>query len=149
MDFGKLFSSVTSLAKNETVKKAAKTVATNKKARGVAVKATKVATKVAKTLGIDMATLLSLAAKNADVINSLAKIGEKKGSDPASSTVQKLVSSLKTKVAKVAGTKIDDNTFKTLTNKLLSNETLKKKVEKISGSGVATFIKKAVAEYVA
>ena len=144
MDISKLVSDVSKLAGNDTVKAAAKKIATDKNARELAKKAVK----VAKAAGIDMSTIISFAAKNTDVINALGKLGAKSGSDPASDAVQKLVSSLKTKVVKASGTKIDDDAFGTIINKLMGNATVKKQVEKAAGTGVSSFIKKAVAEYI-
>ena len=118
----------------------------DKKTRDAASKAIK----GANSLGIDITKVLPVVIKNADVISALANIGLKKGSDPASASVQKLVSSLKTKVSKVTGTKLTDKNFQTIVNKLVSNETVKNKIEKLSSTtGVTTFIKKAISEYVA
>ena len=121
-----------------------KKIVGDKKTREVASKAIK----VANSLGIDITKVLPIIIKNADVISALANIGLKKGSDPASASVQKLVSSLKTKISNVVGTKLKDKDFQTIVNKLVSNPTVKAKVEKLSSTGVATFIKKAISEYV-
>lgn len=120
-----------------------KKIVGDKKTREVASKAIK----VANSLGIDIAKVLPIIVKNADVISALANIGLKKGSDPASASVQKLVSSLKTKISNVVGTKLKDKDFQTIVNKLVSNPTVKAKVEKLSSTGVTTFIKKAISEY--
>lgn len=104
--------------------------------------------KVAEAMGIDLTQVLSLVMKNQDVIEILGKLGLKKKDDPASAAVQKLVGSLKTTINKASGIKIDDDTFGSLVNKLMGNDKIKGKVEDIAGSGVATFIKKAVKEYI-
>ena len=148
MNLSKLFSKAKELAGNDKVKSAVKKVASNKKVKDTVTKATKSASKVAKNLGIDMTTLVTFAMKNKGVIDALAKIGLKSESDPASSTVQKLVSSLKNTISKAAGTKIEDKTFGSVVSKLLSNSTVKSKVEDAAGKGVSSFIKKAVAEFI-
>ena len=148
MDFSKLISKAKDLAGNEKVKSAVKKVASNKKVKDAVTKATKSASKVAKTLGVDLTTIVTFAMKNKSVIDALSKLGLKSESDPASSAVQKLVSSLKNTISKAAGTKIEDNTFSSVVTKLLSNSTVKSKVEDAAGKGVSSFIKKAVAEYI-
>lgn len=121
-----------------------KKIVGDKKTREVASKAIK----VANSLGIDITKVLPVIVKNADVISALANIGLKKGSDPASASVQKLVSSLKTKISNVVGTKLKDKDFQTIVNKLVSNPVVKNKIEKLSSAGASTFIKKAISEYV-
>lgn len=148
MDFSKLISKAKDLAGNENVKSAVKKVASNKKVKDAVTKATKSASKVAKTLGVDLTTIVTFAMKNKSVIDALSKLGLKSESDPASSAVQKLVSSLKNTISKAAGTKIEDKTFSSIVTKLLSNSTVKSKVEDAAGKGVSSFIKKAVAEYI-
>ena len=169
MDFSNLFSKVKDLASSENVKatvkkvansdavkKAVKKVKNNKtvkstvaKAKKAATSASKTASKLAKAVGIDMTTLISLASKNKAIVEALAKIGLKKEtSEPEAAGVQKLVGSLKTAVSKAVGVKVEDDTFGNIVNKLLSVDTVKSKVEKLAGNGVSSFIKKAVAEYI-
>lgn len=157
MDFSKLVNKVKDLAKNEKTKEIVKKVANSDAAKKVAKKitgsksvknATKNVTKIAKSVKIDLASLISLATKNTAVITALGKLGLKKDADPASSQVQKLVSTLKSAVVKATGTKVDDDKFGSMVNKLMGNVTIKKKVEAIAGSGVSTFIKKAVSEFI-
>ena len=157
MGLSDLFSKVKELSEDETVKSAVKKVSGNKKVQEMVSKAKKTVgkakvankiSKVAKSMGIDLASVLSFAMKNQDVINVLGKLGLKKKEDPTSSAVQKLVGSLKTAINKSSGVKVDDNSFGTIINKLLGNAVVKSKVEETAGSGVVTFIKKAVKEYI-
>ena len=104
--------------------------------------------KAAKSMGIDLTQVLSMVMKNQDVIAVLGKLGLKKKEDPASSAVQKLVGSLKTAINKASGAKVSDDAFGSLVSKLMGNATVKNTVEDIAGTGVATFIKKAVSEYI-
>lgn len=160
MELSNLFNKVKEFASNEDVKNVAKAagkkLASNKKVQKAVSKVKKEAAnvskkvaKVAKSTGLDLTQLVSLATNNTDVVNALAKLGLKKGDDPGASSVQKLVGTLKSKVSSAIGVKVEDKTFSSLVSKLLSNATVKSQVEKISGTGVATFIKKAVAEYIA
>ena len=103
---------------------------------------------MAKSAGIDMNTIISFVLKNQDVVSALGKLGLKKGEDPTSSAVQKLVGSLKTNINKAVGTKIDDDTFGSIVNKLMGNAMIKERVEDIAGDSVTSFIKKAVSEYI-
>lgn len=143
------------LAGDETVNAVVKKIASNKKVKETISKAkkkvstaNKTVSKFAKSLGIDLTQVLSIAMKNQDVINVLGKLGLKKKEDPASSAVQKLVGSLKTAINKATGQKVNDDAFGSIITKLMGNATVKSKVEDIAGSGVATFIKKAVSEYI-
>lgn len=135
---------VKKIANSDAVKKAAKKVANNKTVK----KATKTVTKAAKSVGIDMKTIMSYAQNNKAVLDVLTKIGLKKDSDPTSSAVQKLVGSLKSAVSKAAGFKLEDKSFGSAVTKILSNTNIKSKLEDAAGKGVPAFIKKAVAEYI-
>ena len=157
MGLSDLLKKAQELAGDETVKSVVKKVASNKKVQETISKAKKTVdkakvgdkiTKLAKNVGIDLKDVLALAMKNQDVINVLGKLGLKKKEDPASAAVQKLVGNLKTAVNKVTGKKVDDDTFGSIVSKLMGNATVKSKVEDIAGSGVATFIKKAVSEFI-
>ena len=158
MSFSDLFSKVKELAGNENVnetvkkavksdavKKAVKKVATNKNVKN----ATKKVTSVAKAVGIDMSSIVSFAMKNKTVLDALTKLGLKKESDPTSGVVQKLVSSLNSAINKTSGIKLEDKTFSSVVSKLLGNTQIKDKLEDAAGKGVTSFIKKAVAEYIA
>lgn len=157
MGLSDLFSKVSKLADDENVKSAIKKVSSSKKVQDAVSKAKKTInkakiakniSKVAKSVGIDLTSVLAFAMKNQDVIAVLGKLGLKKKEDPASSAVQRLVGSLKSAINKASGVKVDDNSFTAIANKLLGNTTVKNKVEGIAGSGVTTFIKKAIKEYV-
>ena len=142
---------VQKVAENENVKKAVKKAANSKKVKDAVSKAKKTSetiSKAAKAVGIDLNSIISLAQKNKAVVEALTKLGLKKESDPASSTVQKLVASLKSNISKAAGVKLEDKTFSSLTTKLLANSNIKQKLENAAGRGVSTFIKKAVEEYI-
>ena len=156
MGLSDLLSKVKKISEDETVKSVAKKVSSNKKVQEIVSKAKKTVdkakvadkiSKVAKSVGIDLKSVLSFAMKNQDVINILGKLGLKKKEDPASSAVQKLVGNLKTAINKASGVKVDDDSFSTIINKLLGNTTVKNKVEDIAGGGVTTFIKKAIKEF--
>ena len=129
------------LAKNKNVKKAVSKVTKEAKA------ASKKVAKVAKSVGIDATSLMTLAIKNKDVVKALENLGLKKDSDPTSSVVQKLVGTLKSKINTAAGIKVEDKTFSSAVTKLLGNTKIKEQLEKISGTGVSAFIKKAVSAY--
>lgn len=168
MDFSSLFSKVKDLAGSEdvkntvkkvansdAVKKAVKKVSSNKKVKATVSKAKKAATsasktvsKAAKAVGIDMNTILAYAQKNKAVVDVLVKLGLKKESDPASTTVQRLVGSLKNSISSAVGIKLEDKSFSSAVTKLLANTKIKEKLETVVGKGVPAFIKKAVAEYV-
>ena len=157
MGLSDLFKKAKELADDETVKSVVKKVANNKKVKETISKAKKTVdkakvgskiTKLAKDMGIDLKDVLALAMKNQDLIEILGKLGLKKKEDPASSEVHKLVGNLKTALNKVTGHKVDNDTFGSIISKLMGNATVKSKVEKLAGSGVATFIKKAVSEYI-
>ncbi len=156
MGLSDLLSKVKELSEDETVKSVVKKVSSNKKVQNMVSKAKKTVnkakaangiSKVAKSMGIDLKSVLSFVMKNQDVINMLGKLGLKKKEDPASSAVQKLVANLKTAINKASGVKVDDNSFSTIVNKLLGNTTVKNKVEEIAGGEVTTFIKKAIKEF--
>lgn len=134
--------------KKKNVKEAVKKIAKNETVRKTAKKAVKKVVKTGKTACVDVAKILTPLMKNKDVANALANIAAKKKNDPASTTVQKLVSSLKNVISKNVGAKIDNETFSKVVNKLMSNATVKSKVEKLAGAGVSTFVKKAVSEFV-
>ena len=137
------------IASSESAKKAVKKLANNKTLKKVGSKAQKAIKSAAKTLGIDMTTIISLASKNKTIVEALAKIGLKKEtSEPEAAGVQKLVGSLKSAVSKAVGVKVEDDTFGNIVNKLLKVDTVKSRVEKLAGEGVSSFIKKAVAEYI-
>lgn len=91
---------------------------------------------------------MSYALKNKAVMDALIKLGLKKDTNPASTAVQKLVSSLKTSLNKVTGMKLEDKSFGSAITKLLSAGKVKEKLEGVAGKGVPTFIKKAVSEYI-
>lgn len=137
------------IASSEGAKKAVKKLANNKTLKKVGSKAQKTIKSAAKTLGIDMTTIISLASKNKTIVEALAKIGLKKEtSEPEAAGVQKLVGSLKSAVSKAVSVKVENDTFGNIVNKLLKVDTVKSKVEKLAGDGVTSFIKKAVAEYI-
>lgn len=162
MGLSDLFSKVQGVMDNENVKEVAKKIASSDSAKKVVKKiannkilksagktAQKTIKNVAKSAGLDITKIISLATKNKDIIDVLGKIGLKKEtSDPASTAVQKLVGSLKSTVSKAIGVKVEDDMFGNIVNKLLKTDTVKSRVEKIAGSGVSAFIKKAVAEYI-
>lgn len=132
MDLSKLASKAGSLLKSEA----------GQKIVGEAVKGVK------EKAGLDVTSLIGLASKNADIIKSLGAIGAMKATSTfdASNTLN-LVSQLKNLVTENIG-KIDNNTFKTVIDKLLSTDAIKEKVEKIAGSGTTSFIKKAIAAFI-
>lgn len=134
-----------SATKKKSPTKSKKTT-TKKSASGVNI--TDAILSMAKSAGIDINTIISFVLKNQDVISALGKLGLKKGEDPASSSVQKLVGSLKTNINKAIGTKVDDDTFGSIVNKLMGNAMIKERVEDIAGDSVTSFIKKAVSEYI-
>ena len=136
----------TSTKKKSTVKSKKTTTKAKKSSSGVNI--TDTILSMAKSAGINMNTIISFALKNQDVISALGKLGQKKGEDPASSSVQKLVGSLKTNISKAVGVKVDDDTFGSIVNKFMGNAMIKDRVEDIAGDSVTTFIKKAVSEYI-
>lgn len=137
------------ISSTEEGRKIIEKVVNNKELNATATKIQKTIKSTAKSLGIDVDKIISLATKNKDIIDLLAKIGLKKENlEPDASSVQKIVGNLKTAMSKAVGVKIDDKTFSNVANKLLKNDTVKSKVEKIAGSGVSTYIKKAISEYV-
>lgn len=157
MDLSNLFSKAKELASNEhakaavkkianseTVKKAVNKVKNNKNIK----KATQTVTKAAKAVGLDTNTILSYALKNKAVMDVLIKLGLKKESDPASSSVMKLIGSLKNTINKATGVKLEDKTFGSIVNKILGTDKVKEKLEDAAGKGVPAFIKKAVSEYI-
>lgn len=137
MDLNKLASQAGSFLKSDTGKKLVS--GAMKAASGKA---------GSKSSGLDLTSLIGLASKNADMINVLGAIGGMKGTaDFDATSTLKLVSQLKKLVTENIG-KIDNNTFKTIVNKLLSSSTVKAKVEKIAGAGTSAFIKKAITAFV-
>ena len=139
---------VKKITNSDAVKKATKKLANNKKVKKTVSKAKKTVTKAAKTLGIDVNTIIKYAQKNKTVLDILVKLGLKKESDPASSAVQKVVSSLNTAINKAIGFKLEDQSFSNAVTKLLNVDKIKSTLEDEVGKGVNTFIKKAVAEYI-
>ena len=157
MGLSDLLKKAKDLSEDETVKSVIKKVASSKNVQDTVKKAKKAVgkakvaekiSKVAKSVGIDLKDVIAIAMKNQSVVNALGKLGLKKEEDPASTAVQKLVGSLKTAVNKATGKKVDDDLFSSIVNKLTGNATIKSKLEDMAGKGVASFIKKAVAEYI-
>lgn len=109
--------------------------------------ASSVTKKATSSGSLDLTSLIGLASKNTEIVDLLGNLGVlKKTEEPDSSKTQKIVKQLYSLVKSNIG-KIDNDTFKTIINKLLASDKVKKQIEKIAGSGTTTFIKNAITAY--